>query len=155
MKKPWVLSYPLSAQRRLWSDWADAQADLSLRWAHTHFAGFVVSRLIYSYDSGVVWGGDKLSDSKIDYFSLLKLNSIEPPHILFLLSLKGFIINSLRAPKKFLHGLKRNVLTLYSNERVCQITQQNILCFLIHSFVVMETVDEVWKSNIWMRISVA
>ena len=26
-------SYPLSAQRRLWSDWADAQADLSLRWA--------------------------------------------------------------------------------------------------------------------------
>ena len=24
MKKIWVLSYPLSAQRRLWSDWADA-----------------------------------------------------------------------------------------------------------------------------------
>ena len=23
MKKPWVLSYPLSAQQRLWSDWAD------------------------------------------------------------------------------------------------------------------------------------
>ena len=23
-------------QRRLWSDWADAQADLSLRWAHNH-----------------------------------------------------------------------------------------------------------------------
>ena len=32
----WI-SYPLSAQRRLWSDWANAQADLSLRWAHTHF----------------------------------------------------------------------------------------------------------------------
>ena len=43
MKKPWILSYPLSTQwrlwsdwvdplstqRRLWSDWADAQADLS------------------------------------------------------------------------------------------------------------------------------
>ena len=29
MKKAWVLSYPLSAQRRLWSDWVDAQADLS------------------------------------------------------------------------------------------------------------------------------
>ena len=41
MKKPWALSYPLSAQRRLWSDWADAQTDLSLRWAHTHFVGFV------------------------------------------------------------------------------------------------------------------
>ena len=35
MKKPWVLSYPLSAQSRLWSDWAVAQADLSLCWAQT------------------------------------------------------------------------------------------------------------------------
>ena len=46
MKKAWVLSYPLSAQRRLWSDWTDAQADLSLRWAHIHFVGFVMRRLI-------------------------------------------------------------------------------------------------------------
>ena len=46
MKKAWVLIYPLSAQRRLWSDWADAQADLSLRWAHSHIVGFVMSRLI-------------------------------------------------------------------------------------------------------------
>ena len=45
MKAPWVLSYPLSAQRKLWSDWADAQADLSLRLAHTHFVGFVMSWL--------------------------------------------------------------------------------------------------------------
>ena len=34
MKKAWVLSYPLSAQWRLWSEWADAQADLSLCLAH-------------------------------------------------------------------------------------------------------------------------
>ena len=40
MKKYWVLSYPLSAQRRLWSDWADAQTDLSLRWAHMLFCWF-------------------------------------------------------------------------------------------------------------------
>ena len=46
MKKAWVLSYPLSAQRRLWSGWADAQADLSLRWAHTHFVGFIMLWLI-------------------------------------------------------------------------------------------------------------
>ena len=45
MKKPWVLNYPLSAQRRRWSDWADTQADLSLRWAHTRFVGFVMSWL--------------------------------------------------------------------------------------------------------------
>ena len=47
MKKAWVLSYPLSAQRRLWSDWVDAQADLSLCWAHSHIIGFVMRRLIY------------------------------------------------------------------------------------------------------------
>ena len=29
MKKAWVLSYPLSAQRKLCSDWADAHADMS------------------------------------------------------------------------------------------------------------------------------
>ena len=45
MKKPWVLSYTLSSHRRLWSDCADAQADLSLRWPHTHFVGFVMSQL--------------------------------------------------------------------------------------------------------------
>ena len=38
--------YPLSGQQRPWSDWADAQADLSLCWAHTHFVGFVMSWLI-------------------------------------------------------------------------------------------------------------
>ena len=42
MKKTWVLSYPLSAQPRLWSDWADAQAELNLRWEHSHFVGFVM-----------------------------------------------------------------------------------------------------------------
>ena len=47
MKKAWVLSRPLSAKRRLWSDWADVQADLSLRWAHSHFVGFVTRRLSY------------------------------------------------------------------------------------------------------------
>ena len=44
-KKAWVLNYPLSAQQRFWSDWTDAQADLSLRWAHSHFVGFVMRRL--------------------------------------------------------------------------------------------------------------
>ena len=35
VKKPWVLSYPLSAQRIRWSGWA-----------HTHFVGFVMSWLL-------------------------------------------------------------------------------------------------------------
>ena len=45
MKKAWVLSYILSRQRRLWSDWVAAQADLSLHWMHSHFVGFVVRQL--------------------------------------------------------------------------------------------------------------
>ena len=44
MKKAWDLSYPFSTQQRLRLDWADAQADLSLCWAHIHFVGFVMSR---------------------------------------------------------------------------------------------------------------
>ena len=47
MKKAWVLSYPVSTQWRLWSDWVDALADLSLRWAHNHIVGFVTRRLKY------------------------------------------------------------------------------------------------------------
>ena len=50
MKKARVLSYPLSAQQRLWSDWADAQADLSLRWAHSHFVAFVTMRLTLFFE---------------------------------------------------------------------------------------------------------
>ena len=46
MKKAWVLSYPLSAQQILWSDWAVSQTDLRLHWAHSHFVGFVMRRLI-------------------------------------------------------------------------------------------------------------
>ena len=44
-----LISYALSAKRRLWSNWAVAQADLSLRWAHSHFVGFVVRWLILGY----------------------------------------------------------------------------------------------------------
>ena len=40
LKQNWVLSYLLSAQRRLWSDWADVQADLSRRWAQKSFCWF-------------------------------------------------------------------------------------------------------------------
>ena len=35
MKIVWVLRYPLTAQRRLRTDWTDAKADLTLRFAHS------------------------------------------------------------------------------------------------------------------------
>ena len=40
VKKPWALGYSESAQRRLRSAWADAQADLSLCWAYISFCWF-------------------------------------------------------------------------------------------------------------------
>ena len=40
LKKARLLSYTWSAQRKLWSDWAGAQADLSLCWEHMPFCWF-------------------------------------------------------------------------------------------------------------------
>ena len=39
----WVAKDPsfLHTDSEDWPDWADAQADLSLHWAHTHFVGFI------------------------------------------------------------------------------------------------------------------
>ena len=42
METPWVLSDPLSAQWRLWSDWVDAQADPSIQWVQRFFVCFVM-----------------------------------------------------------------------------------------------------------------
>ena len=47
LKKAQVLSYPKSAQQRLWSDWGVAPADLSLCWTHVILLCFVVWRLIF------------------------------------------------------------------------------------------------------------
>ena len=44
-----VLCYPLSAQRRLWSDWADTLADLNFHWARSHVVCFIMSQLIWAY----------------------------------------------------------------------------------------------------------
>ena len=48
-----------------WSDWANAQADLSLRWEHSDFVGFVMRWLIYL----TIWQGffcqPKISMTKV------------------------------------------------------------------------------------------
>ena len=55
MKKHWALNYLLRAQWILWSDWADAQADLSLRWAHMSFSWFcgAAAHIFKSFSSGL------------------------------------------------------------------------------------------------------
>ena len=46
-KKLWSLAFHW-AQSKDWSDWADAQADLTLRWAHSDFFCFVMLRLSFN-----------------------------------------------------------------------------------------------------------
>ena len=57
----WVAEDPmfLHADSEVWSDWADAKADLSLRWAHSHFVGFVTRQLIYWFFFD--WEGESLT----------------------------------------------------------------------------------------------
>ena len=45
MNKAWVFCYPLRRQERLWSDWVDPR-QICLRWAHSHYVGLVMRRLI-------------------------------------------------------------------------------------------------------------
>ena len=53
MKKAWDLSYPFSAQWRLWSDWA-----------HSHFVGFVTRRLKQTW----MWFGDSRRQGKVYWY---------------------------------------------------------------------------------------
>ena len=69
--RPVWSEYSLSAWRKLgslathlahsedWSDWANAQADLSLRGMHSHFVGFVMSQLI---SFSLRWMDDEMID---------------------------------------------------------------------------------------------
>ena len=85
MKKPWVLSYPLSTQRRLWSDWADAQAYLSLRWVHTHFVGFAMSWLYLCVQlHGSIYKNVKKKKDGERCAKKEKLNSYDPDNCAYL-----------------------------------------------------------------------
>ena len=70
MMKAWVLSYPLSTQRGLWSDWADSQADLSLCWAHMRYCWFchVAAHILLIINTEYEW---------IIYFSIFSVIWIE------------------------------------------------------------------------------
>ena len=57
MQKAWVLNYPLSE--------VDAQADLSCRWAHTHFVGFVMRRLTTKLVTAEYRNDPKFSDRQV------------------------------------------------------------------------------------------
>ena len=55
--------------RPVWSDWADAQADLSLRWAHTHFVGFVMSRHLLSINRKHLTGNNQYAKVNVRILS--------------------------------------------------------------------------------------
>ena len=104
MKKAWFLSDPLSAQRRLWSDCADAQADLSLRWAPSHFVGFVMMRLTWLLKRPAViarsifrkiWGG-------LTYVALCWINWCLVYLTLYPYSIEQYLVKYSDVP---LHGI--------------------------------------------------
>ena len=68
LRAQWVAKGPkfLHADSDDWSDWADAQADLSLRWAHTHFVGFVMSQLRWcmTKPTKLTWAPSEDSDQR-------------------------------------------------------------------------------------------
>ena len=77
----WVAKGPMFSsygQRRLWSDRADAQADLSLRWAHDHIAGFVMRRLIYFVHNECI-----LTRLRFKYTTKFSLPKIACPAIVY------------------------------------------------------------------------
>ena len=49
MKKLCILGHPKCAQGRFWSDWANAQANLNLRWTHISEGIFWTLRLKYCF----------------------------------------------------------------------------------------------------------
>ena len=67
----WVAKYPniLHADSEDWSDWADAQADLSLRWAHSHSVGFVMPRLINDNNHQMQSHGWRLGPHDVIFFA--------------------------------------------------------------------------------------
>ena len=56
IRKAWALSFSLSAQRRLSSDWVDAQADQSIRWAHMSLCWFCheAAHIVYQRPGSIV-----------------------------------------------------------------------------------------------------
>ena len=47
-----------------WSDWPDAQADLSLCWAHNDFVGFVMSQLMFFFGLSIRQISEKFGHPK-------------------------------------------------------------------------------------------
>ena len=95
MKKPWVLSYPLSAQQRFWSDWADAQADLSLCWVHIPFCWFCheAAHLIFCYSSDTAIWGRKVMCMPLKWFGKASLGSVLSGQPKFCALLNNEILN--------------------------------------------------------------
>ena len=91
MKKPWVHSYPLSAQRRLWSDWADAQADLSSLGEHSfcwfcHVAAHYILKISISFHCF-------LSLDKYEWLLFHNLNVFREPQPCCISNLQPFCSN--------------------------------------------------------------
>ena len=104
MKKDWALSYPLSTQRPLWSNWVDAQPELS------SLGAYAIS-LVLSWGGSYVWYAS-VEPRMLECFSLphtnTELRSIQWVKITVF---KGFGINKgISQTKIELSVFKSNIL---------------------------------------------
>ena len=123
MKKAWVLSYTLSAQRRLWSVLVDAQADLSLCWAHSHFVGFVMRRLIY-------W----LSVWFTNFFLRLNAQSILKSN----LKTNMYTLSHLRVHmvNRLLHENRKSIPKCFNGKKLFKTVTLQILNFILIRWII-------------------
>ena len=67
MKKLCILGYPKCDQWRFWSHWANAQANLNLRWAHMSDGTFSDLRLIGNKNSNPIFTSQTCTKGQSEY----------------------------------------------------------------------------------------
>ena len=92
MKKAWVFSYPLSAQRRLWSVWADAQIRLGIRLAESSLSGWRKPVSLATH-----WAHSEASDQSG------RMPMLNPPRLIWVFAERTFILLVLSWGGSFLH----------------------------------------------------
>ena len=116
-----------------WSDWADAQADLNLRWAaHSHFVGFVVRRLKYCWRGSIP--RDVSSSWTIQTGSLYVLQDLHEDHALQAFSRFDTDSNGYISAKDFeeiMISLKGYLLTPFVQEHLVSVST-SVVCFKLN-----------------------
>ena len=105
------------AHSKDWSDWADAQADLSLHWAHSHFVGYVMRWLSFYYNLQLPvkrHSGNKMLKQIYIWSFNTNLSCIRLTHLQMLIRLLNFIQVQ---NKKFLQKIRPKSVAISFSSR--------------------------------------